>query len=188
MVCLRPRPRTAGATSTPRPTQQVDPADTILEADGKRAGSVDDLVAALAGKEPGDTVELLIDRPGEGEQTVTVELSASPDDPAARSSASVRSTRACVDLPFEVDIDTGDIGGPSAGLAFTLTLIDELSPGELTRRRNVAVTGTIEPRRHGRRDRRAGPEGVGGAPGRRRRVPRAGVAGRARAIRSRCRR
>jgi PDZ domain-containing protein len=51
-------------------------------------------------------------------------------------------TRA-IDLPFEVDIDTGDIGGPSAGLAFTLALIDELSPGDLTGGRDVAVTGTI---------------------------------------------
>jgi PDZ domain-containing protein len=49
-----------------------------------------------------------------------------------------------VELPFELDIDTGSIGGPSAGLAFTLTLIDELTPGELTGGGRVAVTGTIE--------------------------------------------
>ena len=35
------------------------------------------------------------------------------------------------------------IGGPSAGLAFTLTLIDMLTPGELTGGNRVAVTGTI---------------------------------------------
>ena len=39
---------------------------------------------------------------------------------------------------------TRSIGGPSAGLAFTLTLIDELTPGELTGGQDVAVTGTIE--------------------------------------------
>ena len=39
----------------------------------------------------------------------------------------------------EVDIDTAAIGGPSAGLAFTLTLIDELTPGELTGDNAVAV-------------------------------------------------
>ena len=42
-----------------------------------------------------------------------------------------------------MSIDTGRIGGPSAGLAFTLALIDELTEGELTGGRNVAVTGTI---------------------------------------------
>jgi PDZ domain-containing protein len=51
---------------------------------------------------------------------------------------------ATADLPFEVDIDSGGIGGPSAGLAFTLTVIDELTPGELTGGNEVAVTGEIE--------------------------------------------
>ena len=48
-------------------------------------------------------------------------------------------------LPFDVDIDSGSIGGPSAGLAFTLTLIDLMTEGELTGGRRVAVTGTISP-------------------------------------------
>ena len=66
MLCLTRRPKTARLRRVlPEPTQQVDPADTILEADGKPLASVDDLVAALADKEPGDTVELLIDRPGD---------------------------------------------------------------------------------------------------------------------------
>jgi PDZ domain-containing protein len=47
------------------------------------------------------------------------------------------------EFPFEVEIDTGDVGGPSAGLAFTLALIDDLTPGDLTGGSAVAVTGTI---------------------------------------------
>ncbi len=43
-----------------------------------------------------------------------------------------------------MEIDSGDIGGPSAGLAFTLTVIDELTPGELTGDHLIAVTGTID--------------------------------------------
>ena len=50
---------------------------------------------------------------------------------------------ATVELPFELSIDTQSIGGPSAGLAFTLTLIDELTRGELTPPGGVAVTGTM---------------------------------------------
>ena len=49
-----------------------------------------------------------------------------------------------VELPFDISIDTGSIGGPSAGLAFTLTVIDGLSDGELTGGKRVAVTGTID--------------------------------------------
>lgn len=48
------------------------------------------------------------------------------------------------DYPFEVKIDTTGVGGPSAGLAFALALIDDLTPGELTGGKDVAVTGTID--------------------------------------------
>ncbi len=122
---------------------QIDPADRILEADGVTLDSVEDLSAVLADKQPGDTVELLIDRPGDGEQTVTVELSASPDDPDRTIIGFVPFDTRAITLPFEVDIRTDDIGGPSAGLAFTLAMIDELSPGDLTGPQEVAVTGTI---------------------------------------------
>jgi PDZ domain-containing protein len=123
--------------------EQIEAADKLLRADGAELGSVEDLTAALEGKEPGDTVELVIDRPDVGEVTVEVELAEAPDEPG-RTIVGFRpfDTRV-VTLPFEANIETGGIGGPSAGLAFTLSLIDELSPGNLTGGRDVAVTGTI---------------------------------------------
>ncbi|HSM65384.1 MAG TPA: S16 family serine protease [Ilumatobacteraceae bacterium] len=123
--------------------EQIDPADRIIEADGVTLESVNDLVEVLEQREPGDTIDLLIDRPGEGEKEVTVELSASPDDPERTIIGFIPFDTRAIVLPFEVDIATGDIGGPSAGLAFTLALIDELSPGALTGGQDVAVTGTI---------------------------------------------
>jgi PDZ domain-containing protein len=48
-------------------------------------------------------------------------------------------------LPATVSINTSNIGGPSAGLAMTLTLIDELSRGSITGHRTIAATGTISP-------------------------------------------
>ncbi len=48
-------------------------------------------------------------------------------------------------LPGSISINTANIGGPSAGLAMTLTLINELSAGSLTGHRVVAATGTINP-------------------------------------------
>jgi PDZ domain-containing protein len=47
-------------------------------------------------------------------------------------------------LPGSVSIDTADIGGPSAGLAMTLSLINVLSGGSLTGHYVVAATGTID--------------------------------------------
>jgi len=124
--------------------EQIDPADRILEADGVTLESVDDLSSVLAEREPGDTIDLVIERPGEGQETVTVELSASPDDPERTIVGFVPFDTRAIQLPFQVDIETGDIGGPSAGLAFTLAMIDELSPGSLTGDQDVAVTGTID--------------------------------------------
>jgi PDZ domain-containing protein len=122
----------------------LEPGDRLLEADGVVLDGVEDLSNVLADKEPGDTVELVLDRPEEGEMTVTVPLIASPSDPDRTIVGFVPFDTREVVLPFELDIDTGQIGGPSAGLAFTLALIDELSPGELLGRDRIATTGTIE--------------------------------------------
>jgi PDZ domain-containing secreted protein len=48
-------------------------------------------------------------------------------------------------LPFKVDIDVGDIGGPSDGLALTLGLLDLLTNGKLVGGHEVAATGTMDP-------------------------------------------
>ena len=108
---------------------------------------VTQLSKALADSAPGDVVTLTVLPIGETDpssaKNVSVELMASPDD-ATRTiiGFNARDTRT-VDLPFSIDIDTDRIGGPSAGLAFTLALIDELSPGDLVPDLGVAVTGTI---------------------------------------------
>jgi PDZ domain-containing protein len=48
-------------------------------------------------------------------------------------------------FPIDIKINTQLVGGPSAGLAFTLAIIDDLTPGSLTGDKKVAVTGTIAP-------------------------------------------
>jgi len=48
------------------------------------------------------------------------------------------------DFPFDVQISSGDVGGPSAGLMFGLGLYDLLTPGDLTDDRLVAGTGTMD--------------------------------------------
>ena len=48
-------------------------------------------------------------------------------------------------LPFDVKIHLKNIGGPSAGLIFTLAIVDKLTSEDLVKKRNVAGTGTITP-------------------------------------------
>ncbi len=47
--------------------------------------------------------------------------------------------------PFPVKIDTSQIGGPSAGLAMTLSIVNKLSTGDIADGAKVAATGTIDP-------------------------------------------
>jgi len=48
-------------------------------------------------------------------------------------------------FPFKVDINVGEVGGPSAGLMFSLGIYDKLTPGSLTGGKSIAGTGTIDP-------------------------------------------
>ena len=48
-------------------------------------------------------------------------------------------------FPGDITLNTANIGGPSAGLAMTLTIIDALSKGSLTGGHPIATTGTIDP-------------------------------------------
>ena len=47
------------------------------------------------------------------------------------------------DFPIKVDLQLGDVGGPSGGMMFALGVIDRLTPGDLTGGLHVAGTGTI---------------------------------------------
>jgi PDZ domain-containing protein len=48
-----------------------------------------------------------------------------------------------IKLPFDINIDSGRVVGPSAGLAYALELLDLLTPGELTGGSSVAATGEL---------------------------------------------
>ena len=47
-------------------------------------------------------------------------------------------------LPVQVSVSTPDVGGPSAGLAFTLGIMDVMSKGSITGGHKVATTGTMD--------------------------------------------
>lgn len=122
----------------------LEPGDRLLSAEGVQLNEVGDIAMVLQGKRPGDVITVEIDRPNQGRLSVEVELTSAPRDESRTIIGFIPFDTRRVVLPFELDIDTGSIGGPSAGLAFTLALIDELSPGELSGGRSIAVTGTVD--------------------------------------------
>jgi len=122
--------------------------DTIVAVDDAEVALDADAIVAIGGHTPGDTVTLRV-RPADAAagdlREVQVTLAARPDD-ASRAFLGVSLTTKdlAYDFPFEVDLQSEQIGGPSAGLAFTLAVIDRLTEGELTGGEVVATTGTIE--------------------------------------------
>jgi Lon-like protease len=120
--------------------------DTIVAIDGRPTTSTTDLIDILGGAEPGDRIELTVeDLAGTTSETVEVTLIENPERPGAGflGIQPVDRIRYGTDLDFTVEIDSGSVGGPSAGLAFTLAVLDDLTAGELTGGERVAVTGTI---------------------------------------------
>ena len=116
--------------------------DVITGVDGQPVRLVDEAVKLLQQHKPGDTVRLQV-TDAKGASRIEQLTMARGEQGNAILGVQLQTHKLDYDFPFAVDIESGDIGGPSAGLAFTLGVLDELTPGELTGGRKVAVTGTI---------------------------------------------
>jgi PDZ domain-containing protein len=116
--------------------------DVIISLDGRRVRTVDDLREHLGEKTPGEQVAVAVRR-GDELKRVSVGTYARPEQPRRALMGVGVEQAAEIDLPVQVRIETGDVGGPSAGLAFALDLVDELGR-DFDRGRKIAVTGEIE--------------------------------------------
>lgn len=116
----------------------IEKGDVILAVDGTEAADPAAVRAAVLAHEPGEDVQVRLRRDGQ-ERTVTVRAG----DAEGRAVIGVL-LRTEYDLPIEVTINTGRVGGPSAGLMFSLAIYDVLTPGALTGGKQIAGTGTIE--------------------------------------------
>ena len=144
VLCITPNDDGTECLEYPPSRDLIEPNDVIVEADGTEITALPDLSEVIGQREPGDEIELVIERGGE-EITGTVQLIAAPDEPdrAIIGFMPIDTTTLALPEGVEVEFDTGNIGGPSAGLAFTLSLLDRLTEGDLTGGQRVAVTGTI---------------------------------------------
>jgi len=119
--------------------------DTVVAVGGLPLELGSDLGTAVDAAEPGDLLTLTVED-GEGvsreEQVALVESPEEPGEP--RLGVALATRDLAIDLPIDVEIDSGQVGGPSAGLAFTLALLDELTQGSLTGGESVTATGTID--------------------------------------------
>ncbi|SFW92359.1 PDZ domain-containing protein [Amycolatopsis australiensis] len=118
----------------------LSPGDRLITVNGKKIAEAADVRNALAGTLPGQTVQITFQSDGQPERTVPLTLASRPD----RKEGFIGLTAVDrADAPFNVNISLQDVGGPSAGLMFTLAIIDRLQPGDLAGGRHIAGTGEI---------------------------------------------
>lgn len=100
-------------------------------------------MSEIQNHQPGDPVNLSILR-NQKEMTVTVLLVGSQEG-KAKLGVSVQTDHLSADFPLPIQLSPQKIiGGPSAGLMFTITIYDLLTPGDLKQGRIIAGTGTID--------------------------------------------
>lgn len=121
---------------------KLQPTEVIVGVDGTPVRTPADLRRLIAKHEPGDRVELRV-RAGGATRTVELGTIESPDEPARPIVGIQVEQSASIELPLKVEIDLGGVGGPSAGLAFALDVMEELR-GNVDRGLRVAATGELE--------------------------------------------
>ncbi len=115
--------------------------DSILRVDSTAVSSSAQVRAAVSRLRPGSSVTLQVRRAG-AVRSVTLTTIPDPQSPTRAFIGVALSDRYAP--PFTVRISLPDVGGPSAGLMFTLGVIDKLTADNLTGGKFIAGTGTID--------------------------------------------
>ncbi|MDY6055152.1 PDZ domain-containing protein [Micrococcus sp.] len=115
--------------------------DVILRAGDREATDVEAVRAAVDAAGP-DPVHLLVRR--EGRQIpLEVPVAAAPEG-SERAWQMGALLGQDFDLPTQVTVTLADVGGPSAGMMFSLAVIERLTPGAMTGGERIAGTGTVD--------------------------------------------
>ncbi len=126
--------------------------DEILAVNGTKVTKPADVGAQVRKGNVGDTVELEVvrtEKPGDEPTTHTLEVvaQANPQTPQGETPAPYLGivVGLTYDAPFPIDFTLENVGGPSAGMMFSLAIVDMLTPGPINGGKHVAGTGAIDP-------------------------------------------
>lgn len=129
---------TPGAPATGR----LEAGDVLTSVDGTELRDAAELRSLIAAKQVGESVRIGFTRAGRA-GTAVIPTGASSGDGPRRPVIGVVTQEKPLDAPFEVDITLEEVGGPSAGLMFTLGILDKLGEPSLTGGKYIAGTGEI---------------------------------------------
>nr|WP_255523898.1 PDZ domain-containing protein [Terrabacter sp. MAHUQ-38] len=129
----------ASITDTSKAKGLLKVRDRLESIDDQPITTAQSVRDVLQKSNPGDTVTLTVTRDG---REVTVDMP-TVEGQGGRTALGVL-LGLDHDFPAKVTIDAGAIGGPSAGLMFSLGIYDKLTPGPLAGGHEIAGTGTID--------------------------------------------
>ncbi|WP_232019917.1 SepM family pheromone-processing serine protease [Ureibacillus thermosphaericus] len=121
---------------------QLEPGDKIQEIDGNIIKKAEDLVHILETKKENDVVQLVIHR-NDKLLDRTITLKEIPDSDGKVGLGITYSENKTIKTEPMVKVNAEDIGGPSAGLMFTLEILNQLLEEDITKGYLVAGTGEI---------------------------------------------
>ena len=128
--------------------EKLKKGDLLNSINNKEINSTTEFIATLRTYSIGETVSIGLLREVDGElkqmfvETTLIEHVEYEGEPMVGFLATTVNER--FDFPFEIDIKTGNVGGPSAGLMMALNVYNNLIPEDITNSMVVAGTGTIE--------------------------------------------
>ncbi|HEY7729497.1 MAG TPA: PDZ domain-containing protein [Gaiellaceae bacterium] len=131
-----------GVASDAPAAASLEDGDVIIAVEGKDVRTPAQLRREVSKVEPGDDLFLELRRDGDV-KSVSVETVPAPDDPERPIIGIQVAQAADIELPLDVEIDLGAVGGPSAGLAFALEIFEQLGR-DVDGGYRVAATGEIE--------------------------------------------
>ncbi len=123
--------------------------DVILQVNGHKVQTPQQLRTEVQRVQPGAPVSLLVSRSVASGSTHTLRLTFPTvlNTATGKAAIGIYSTvtySSVPKLPYKITVNTGDIGGPSAGLMIALAIINRFSETDLTHGHRIAGTGTID--------------------------------------------
>src|SRR5699024_12421421 len=117
--------------------------DRITSIENQKIEQADDLMDYIKTKQAGDTITIHLEREDEQlTKEITVEELEELDGEVGLGITLVTDRKVTVDP--EVHFSSGNIGGPSAGLMFSLEIYDQLTEEDLTKGYQIAGSGEID--------------------------------------------
>jgi Lon-like protease len=136
--------RVARVTSNSDAKGKLEIGDVILAVDGKRVFTTSQLRDVVGRHKVGEVLHVRVRRDGKVRE---LDIRTTRDQPSGRPILGILaevSPALAIHLPLKIRFNLGNVGGPSAGLAFALQILEERGRN-VDHGYRVAATGVIEP-------------------------------------------